>query len=171
MNDSIIAFRLRHASAGCGMQPTHSGMRAYTPLAATPNSPSIQTRSLEGQIRSSSVSRHYILHVPACYRGDSLVPLLLNFQGYGSNSRQEEALSGTSVKADKEGFIVAYPDGLAKASHTGPGCRGNVEVILYALANHGHSWPGSPVMPKEITLQAVNATDVMQEFFKRHPMP
>ena len=50
-------------------------------------------------------------------------------------------------------------------------CKENAEVILYTLANHGHSWPGSPVMPKSITSQAVNATDVMWEFFKAHPMP
>jgi len=44
-------------------------------------------------------------------------------------------------------------------------------VILYTLADHGHSWPGSPVMPKAITSQAVNATDLMWDFFKQHPMP
>jgi polyhydroxybutyrate depolymerase len=54
---------------------------------------------------------------------------------------------------------------------TWSGCQGNAEVILYTLANHGHSWPGSPVMPKAITSQAVNATDVMWEFFKAHPLP
>jgi polyhydroxybutyrate depolymerase len=51
------------------------------------------------------------------------------------------------------------------------GCRGNAVVILYTLANHGHSWPGSTVMPAAITSQAVNATDVMWEFFRSHPMP
>jgi polyhydroxybutyrate depolymerase len=50
-------------------------------------------------------------------------------------------------------------------------CQGGAEVILYTLASHGHSWPGSPVMPKAITSQAVNATDVMWEFFKRHVSP
>jgi acetyl-CoA acyltransferase len=48
---------------------------------------------------------------------------------------------------------------------------GGAEVILYTLANHGHSWPGSLVMPRDITSQAVNATDLMWDFFMRHPMP
>jgi polyhydroxybutyrate depolymerase len=42
--------------------------------------------------------------------------------------------------------------------------------MLYALADQGHSWPGSSVMPPAITSQAVNATDVIWEFFKVHPM-
>jgi polyhydroxybutyrate depolymerase len=54
---------------------------------------------------------------------------------------------------------------------TWTGCQGNAEVILYTLANHGHSWPGSSVMPGAITSQAVSATDVMWDFFKAHPMP
>jgi polyhydroxybutyrate depolymerase len=50
-------------------------------------------------------------------------------------------------------------------------CLNNADVILYTLANHGHSWPGSPVMPKSITSQAVNANEIMWEFFKSHSMP
>jgi polyhydroxybutyrate depolymerase len=270
----------------------------------TPRPAIVQSGSHEGQITSGGANRHYILHVPAGYTGRSAVPLLLNFHGYGSNSRQEEALSGTSAKADREGYLVVYPDGLDKAWHTGPGadgqqdrrfvrdlvaylesqynidakriyatglsngggmtdrlgcsmadiiaaiapdsgaynfwqdcqpsrpvpvlafhglddnvvpyeggrqvaleppieewaagwasrdgcnptpakttpvetvtvrawsgCEGGAEVVLYTLADHGHSWPGSAVMPRNITSQAVNATDIMWDFFMKHPMP
>ena len=34
-----------------------------------------------------------------------------------------------------------------------------------------HDWPGSAVMPKAIASQAINATDIMWDFFKAHPMP
>lgn len=269
-----------------------------------PNPSSSQAGSFEGQITSSGVLRNYLLHVPAGYQSGNPVSLILNFHGYGSNSKQEEGLTGMSTKADREGFIVVYPDGLDSKWSTGPGaegeadqlfirdliaslegqynidpkriyatgisngggmtnrlgcdmadliaaiapdsgaynfwedcnpsrpmpvlafhglddnivpydsgtpkmmeppiedwaadwgsrngcssspnittavetvtmrtwsnCRNNAEVILYTLANHGHSWPGSPIMPKNITSQAVNATDVMWDFFKSHPMP
>ena len=265
---------------------------------------SVQSGSMDAQITSSGVSRHYILHVPTGYRPGAAVPLIINFHGYSSNSNQEEALTGMSVKADREDFIVVYPDGLNSTWYTGSGtdgqrdrqfvrdlitslegqfsidpkriyatgisngggmtdrvgctmadiiaaiapdsgaynfwqdcspsrpmpvlafhglddklvpytggvpqimeppipdwaaawarrdgcasmpvkttpvntvtvqtwssCQGNAEVILYTLANHGHSWPGSAVMPKAITSQAINATDVMWDFFKAHPMP
>ncbi len=257
----------------------------------------------ETQIVSGGVTRHFILHVPPSYNGNP-VALVINLHGYSSNSKQEEALTGMSPKADEAGFIVVYPDGIESTWYTGPGaqgdadqqfvrdliahlealytidpkriyatgisngggmtnrlacdmanviaaiapdsgaynfwqncnpsrpvpvlafhglddniipyagntpqimtppiedwaaawagrngcastptittpvetitihtwsqCKENADVILYTLANHGHSWPGSLVMPKNITSQAVNATDVIWEFFKQHPMP
>jgi poly(3-hydroxybutyrate) depolymerase len=39
------------------------------------------------------------------------------------------------------------------------------------LEGHGHSWPGSSMMFGEITSQAINATDIMWDFFQAHPMP
>jgi polyhydroxybutyrate depolymerase len=55
-------------------------------------------------------------------------------------------------------------------SDTWQNCQGNAVVVLYTIQNHGHSWPGSHFLP-EITSQEINATDVMWEFFKAHPMP
>ena len=51
---------------------------------------------------------------------------------------------------------------------TWSGCQGGVEVILYSIDDHGHSWPGSAWLPG-ITSQAINATDVMWDFFVAHP--
>ena len=48
-------------------------------------------------------------------------------------------------------------------------CQNNADVVLYAIDNHGHSWPGSNFL-KEITSQSINATDVMWDFFQAHPM-
>jgi polyhydroxybutyrate depolymerase len=278
--------------------------RLETPTAETVKPTAVQTGSLDRQITSGGVSRHYILHVPTAYQPGTPIPLVLNFHGYGSNSQQEEALTGMSIKADAETFLVVYPDGIDKAWYDGPGAEGerdlqfirdliaaiqsqysvdskriyatgisngggmtnrlgcnmadliaaiapdsgayvfwsqcdpsrpvpvlafhglddnvvpydgtrvrdmlppvytwartwakrndcnatpaetkpvedvtvdtwsgcseNADVVLYTLANHGHSWPGSKVMPREITSQAINATDLMWEFFQKHPMP
>src|SRR5258706_15866061 len=269
-----------------------------------PNQSSVQTGSMDETISSGGVMRHYILHVTSSEQQGDAVALSFDFHGYGSNSQQEENLTGMSAKAEREGFMVVYPDGLSNAWHDGPGaegkadqqfirdliaalesqysidakriyatgisngggmtnrlgcdmadviaaiapdsgaynfwqdcypsrpmpvlafhglddnivpynggtpkameppieewaaswatlngcsasptittpvdtvtvhtwqsCKDNADVILYSLANHGHSWPGSAVMPKSITSQAVNATDLMWEFFKAHSMP
>lgn len=272
---------------------------------AAPQDPAAaQTGSFDGQMTSGDVSRHYLLHVPAGYQSGTAVPLVINFHGYNSNSSQEENLTGMSAKADQEGFLVVYPDGLNQTWFTGPGtdgqqdrqfirdlvadleskyaidpkriyatgisngggmanrlgcdmadliaaiapdsgaynfwqdcapsrpvpvlafhglddrivpyeggtplmmeppirdwaeawsarngcaaaptesgleggvtvdawsgCRENADVVLYTLEGHGHSWPGSSVMPRAITSRAVNATDLMWEFFRSHPMP
>jgi len=258
----------------------------------------------DGNLKSGGVTRHYLLHIPSSYQPSSPASLIISFHGFGINSKEEENLTGMSAKADREGFLVVYPDGLDERWNTGSGgqgqadlqfirdlivllesqynidpkriyatgisngggmtdrvgcdladviaaiapvagaynfwqncnpsrpvpvlafhglddnvvpyeggspkimepsieewaaawaarnecsstpgvttpadtvtvrtwsgCQNNADVILYTLANHGHSWPGSPTMPKSITSQAVNANDVMWEFFKAHPMP
>jgi polyhydroxybutyrate depolymerase len=302
MNRHVVVFALILILTACS-RPLRD--RLNTPQATLqPQVPINQTGSFDEQITSSGVVRHFRLHVPEDYRSDDPLPLILNFHGYGSNSKQEEALTGMSVKADREGFIVVYPDGLDSTWYTGSGtdgqqdrqfvrdlithlesqyaidpqriyatgisngggmtdrlacyladliaavapdsgaynfwqdcspsrpvpvlafhglddnivpysggspgmmeppiqdwasawaarngcasvptessleggvsvqnwsgCRDDADVILYTLANHGHSWPGSPIMPRAITSQAVNATDVMWEFFMSHPKP
>ena len=82
---------------------------------------------MDGSISSGGVTRHYILHVPSSYQQGNAVALILNFHGYGSNSQQEENLTGMSAKADRAGFIVVYPDGLNNAWHDGPGAEGKAD--------------------------------------------
>ncbi len=101
-------------------------------------------------MQSSGVIRDYILHVLTDYDGTSLLPPLLNFRGAGLDSRQPEGLSGTSQKADSEGLIVVYPDGI------------NGELP---------TWSGSFVTPGAIRSQAIKGTDVMSSFPEKHPMP
>lgn len=45
------------------------------------------------------------------------------------------------------------------------------EVIQYLIFNQGHAWPGGkrPRLGGDTPSTTVNATDVMWEFFKRHP--
>ena len=254
-------------------------------------------------IMSSGEKRHFYLYVPPSYDGNPTA-LIFNFHGYGSNSIQEEKLSGMSAKADEAGFIVVYPDGNQAAWFTGPipqgdadrqfvrdlaahisslyhidpkriyatgmsngggmanrvacnladlfaavapnagaynywedcspsrpipvlafhgtedgvvpyeggksqdiappieawasawaerngcastpdittpvdtvtmrswsNCDENADVILYTLEHHGHSWPGTSVQLPGVTSQAINATDIMWDFFQAHPMP
>lgn len=57
-------------------------------------------------------TRTYKLHVPArVAQGTSPVPLVIMLHGGGGNADNAELMSGFSPKADREGFIVAYPDG------------------------------------------------------------
>lgn len=51
-------------------------------------------------------------------------------------------------------------------------CAQNAEVVLYAIEDGGHTWPGGNPLPEKITgktTQTINATELMWEFFKSHP--
>jgi polyhydroxybutyrate depolymerase len=49
------------------------------------------------------------VHVPSGYDGKQPVPLVVNMHGSGSTAAGQEAFSGMDATADKEGFIVVYP--------------------------------------------------------------
>jgi polyhydroxybutyrate depolymerase len=54
--------------------------------------------------------RQYRLHVPAGYTGQPS-PLVFSMHGYLSNYMEQPTLSGFSTLADREGFLVVYPNG------------------------------------------------------------
>ena len=60
----------------------------------------------------NGLERTYRLHVPVNLPAGKPAPLLLVFHGRATNGWMTSFLTGFSGLADKEGFIVAYPDGL-----------------------------------------------------------
>jgi len=73
---------------------------------------SLQPGDTIGQINLQGQTRTYLLHVPKSYRSDGRSPLVLAFHGYGSQGKDLARSSGMSQLADREGFVVVYPDGL-----------------------------------------------------------
>jgi polyhydroxybutyrate depolymerase len=59
--------------------------------------------------------REYLLHVPASTRG----ALVLVFHGGGQTAAQQQEISGFDALADREQFIVAYPDAVEKVWRDG----------------------------------------------------
>ena len=57
------------------------------------------------------LERSYEIHLPNGQRPAQAVPLVLVLHGGGSNATQAARMSGMNAKADKEGFIVVYPNG------------------------------------------------------------
>lgn len=56
--------------------------------------------------------RTYRVHVPTGYRPDEPAPLVVVLHGAFSTSEEMEQHTGFSELADREGFVVAYPDGI-----------------------------------------------------------
>jgi polyhydroxybutyrate depolymerase len=54
------------------------------------------------------------------------------------------------------------------------GCADGAEVVFYTIRGGGHTWPGGVPLPAFITgrtTEDIDATQLMWEFFLRHPMP
>ena len=66
---------------------------------------------LAGQARSFS------LYVPSAYVENQPAPLVISLHGYGSNGIEMARLSALSIKADAEGFVVVYPNGVGVPPH------------------------------------------------------
>ena len=56
--------------------------------------------------------RTYRLHLPSTYDDATPLPLVLVFHGRFQNARDIEEISHFNAVADREGFIVAYPEGI-----------------------------------------------------------
>lgn len=80
------------ASSGCG-------------TSAQPGS-----RALAGVIDGHK--RTGIIHIPTGYRKSTPVALVLNLHGSGSTAAAQERFSGMDATADRDTFIVAYPQAL-----------------------------------------------------------
>ena len=75
--------------------------------------PGDHTRTLKHDGRT----RSYIVHIPPKYDSKQPTPLVLAFHGGGGNAQVMKRFYGLNDKADKEGFIVAYPNGTGRSEN------------------------------------------------------
>jgi polyhydroxybutyrate depolymerase len=87
---------------------------ACAPDAAIPDT-GLRTISAGGR------DRQFILHVPSGY-DRAPTALVLNFHGFTSDPTQQEYFSVMSEAADREGFAVAYPQGVGNSFNAGACC-------------------------------------------------
>jgi polyhydroxybutyrate depolymerase len=67
-----------------------------------------------GSIQIGSVGRTYILHLPSRVDLSKPIPLVLAFHGGGGQGSGMVGLTGFDEVADRDGFAVAYPDGIGR---------------------------------------------------------
>lgn len=84
------------------------------------------------------LQRTYRLHVPDTYTGDSPVPLVIALHQFSDTAAGMEKLTGFDAVADREGFIVAYPQGRWRiwqvGSRDGTDDVAFIEALIDALA-------------------------------------
>lgn len=73
------------------------------------------------RLETGGRTRSYVLHVPARLPAEKPAPLVLVFHGGSGTGAGMERLTGFSALADREGFLVAYPDGVGRNWNDGRG--------------------------------------------------
>ncbi|MGH7269288.1 MAG: alpha/beta hydrolase family esterase, partial [Polyangiaceae bacterium] len=86
-----LTYDSNSPSSGCGMAK---------PMAGT----------VSVNLMFGGLPRTYLLHVPPGYSGKP-TPLVINMHGFLSSAQQQEAWSKMDAVADRENFLVAYPNG------------------------------------------------------------
>jgi polyhydroxybutyrate depolymerase len=92
--------------AGCG-----AGEPAAAPSAPPAQRPAAGDHKLT--LTVGGKERSYLVHAPPGYTGDEPVPLVVGLHFYPGTGAGLRDLIGMDAKADAEGFLVAYPDGIS----------------------------------------------------------
>lgn len=102
--------------------PARPGSAPSTAL-ATCQGKRLRTGDVRGSLRHGGRTRTYLLHVPASFKGGP-VALVLDFHGYSRTGSSQRSGSGWDKLSEREGILVAYPDGVGSSWNVG-GCCGS----------------------------------------------
>ncbi len=72
-------------------------------------------------------SRTFIRHIPPGYTGKTPVPVVIDFHPLGGTGSSQKGASGWGALADRQGFIMIWPDGVENSWNAGRCCRAAYE--------------------------------------------
>jgi polyhydroxybutyrate depolymerase len=120
-----------------------------TPPASTSPSPSAPTPAPGDHaltLASGGNTYKYLLHAPPGYTPDKRLPLVIVLHFYPGTGTQIRETTGFDPIADREGFLVAYPDGLSSGFNALI-CCGNTDDVGFLRALTAHlveRWQADP---------------------------
>lgn len=98
---------------GCQTAPNPSAAPSEQPDVATAAQP-VKPGESTGELTYDGQRRTYTIYTPRSYRPDRPMPMVLVFHGYGSQGKELARGTGFNQLAEKENFIVVYPDGIER---------------------------------------------------------
>jgi len=78
-------------------------------------------RDFEEEVVSNDLVRRYHVHLPSSYEASNSLPLLIALHGRLGTGKKMIKQTGFNGIADREGFIVAYPEGFKRGWADGRG--------------------------------------------------
>ncbi len=102
---SIAWTGYARAADPAGSTEAHSGCGSSLPAGVVAGTTSSRTVLVDGSKHS------YLLHIPAGYDPGKPAPLVLSLHGFMSSPETQDAATGLAAISDREGFILATPDG------------------------------------------------------------
>lgn len=98
----LVLFSILGGYAFTGCMPILPDLPALGP----------KTYKVKTDISTGSFQRTYLVHIPSSYDGTSLLPLVVVVHGAFDTAKSIEETSGFSELADREQFVVMYPNGI-----------------------------------------------------------
>ena len=103
-----LAFLLILCASAVALALSALGPAASCRNPATgPAQPDLSARTLV----SGGLERCYLLYVPASRVPSQPAPLVLSLHGFAGNAKNQKRSTGWDRIADREGFVVVYPEG------------------------------------------------------------
>lgn len=108
----------------------------------------------------NGLERTYIVHVPATYKAQTPSPLVIMLHGGGGTARAASWETEWAVKAEEEGFLVVFPNAMARDPAQPSSFAGNPQ-----LWNDGSSrfYPGQKA-PDDVGFIAAMLDDLSARF-------
>jgi polyhydroxybutyrate depolymerase len=126
------------------------------------------------EIEVGGMKRTYLLHVPASLPKGKKVPLVLVFHGGGGTAAYTERLTRFSDLADREGFLVVYPEGPGKNWYDGREFKGSLahetkrDDVAYVAAVLDAVAKEHPVDPKRIYATGISNGGIFSHYLAAH---
>jgi len=81
------------------------------PVATMADAGTIKPGDTIRNVMVNSLNRAYLIHIPSGLDQSRTVPVVFAFHGFDGRSAEMQALSGFDAIADKNGWLVVYPQG------------------------------------------------------------
>ncbi len=102
--------------------------RNRSPDQTSPVAPTSTNYDYASSISSGGLQRTYNIHISSAYDKTRPTPLLIVLHGGGGNGQGMIKLANFNAIADRENFIVVYPDGFEKHWNDGRGVQWQAQI-------------------------------------------